>query len=109
MTDERIVLLEKALEDEIFVEKIANIESEAALKELFASKGIDMTVEETTVFCKSVRNALEDNDEEFTEESLEDVSGGFGIVSGLLYVGGMYVAGRIVGSAIKKKNKWCST
>lgn len=106
MTDERIKMLELAMEDKEFEEKVANIESEAALKALFATKGIIMTDEEISAFCKKVRSMLNDNGDEISEDALDDVSGG-GAVAGLVFVGGCYVAGRIYGYVAKKKLGWC--
>ena len=106
MTDERIKALELAMDDADFEEKVANIESETALKELFATKGIIMTDEEISAFCKNVRNILESNGDELGEDALDDVSGG-GIIAGLVFVGGCYVAGRIYGRFAKKKLGWC--
>lgn len=106
MTDERIKMLELAMEDKEFEENVANIESEAALKELFATKGILMTDDEISAFCKKVRSILNEDSDEIGEDALDDVSGG-GIVAGLIFVGGCYVAGRIYGYVAKKKIGWC--
>lgn len=107
MVDERIKKLELAMEDAEFEEKVANVESEKELKELFASKGIDMSDEEVSSFCEKVRSVLEEGGDELSEDALDDVAGGMGIIGGLTLVGACYVAGRIYGNVAKKKIGWC--
>lgn len=56
--------------DQEFMAKLADTNDVAAVKELLASKGIEMTEEE-------ISQALEHTDAELSEEALENVAGGF--------------------------------
>ena len=106
MIDERIKKIEMAMENKDFEEKVANVQSEKELKELFVTQDIIMTDEEISGLCAQVRSVLNGNGDEISEEALDDVAGG-SIIGGLLFVGGCYIAGRIYGNIAKKKIGWC--
>ena len=95
MTDERIKKLELAIADKEFEERIVSCSSNEELKEIMSSKGIDMSDEEIENLADRVRNMLAEG-EELDEGSLEDVSGG-GLVTAIVFIGGCYIAGRILG------------
>ena len=50
-----------------------------------------------------VNENMEINTNELSEEELEEVNGGFGLVGALLVIGGSYAAGYIYGRAASKK------
>lgn len=64
------------LEDEAFVRKLAACSSIEDMQAAFHDEGVDMTVEQTEEFVKSLDTAGAEQGEELTEDALENVSGG---------------------------------
>ncbi len=106
MTDERMVLIEKAMESEEFTEKVAMCNSAEELRSVFSGAGIELSIDEVEGLVANVKERLAGG-EELSEEALEGVSGGIGFVGALVIVGGAYVAGRLYGAYAKKKLGYC--
>lgn len=106
MAEISVKAMEEAFQDQAFEEKVLNCESKAELKELFASKGIEMSDEEIKQMVDHVNSLLADGDE-LSEDSLDQVSGGIGIAAAGAILGGAYVAGRLYARYAKGRMGWC--
>ncbi len=101
---ELIAKVQSLMQDEQFKAKLADAEDLDAMAALFRNEGIQVS-------GADLEAALEQhNGDELSEESLEDVAGGFAI-SGLIaagciiFIGGSILLGYIDG--VKKKAKKC--
>ena len=106
MAEISVKAMEETFQDQAFEEKVLNCESKAELKELFASKGIEMSDEEIKQMVDHVNSLLADGDE-LSEDSLDQVSGGIGIAAAGAILGGAYVAGRLYARYAKGRMGWC--
>ena len=65
-----------------FQERANNIQSVEELQRLFANYGVDMTFEQVNELCLAIgKRAAQEADGELTEDALDDVAGGIGIVT----------------------------
>lgn len=74
MNANAIYLVEKAMKDEAFAKQLAEADSMEAAQKLFASRGIEFTMDEIKAIAAGLR-ATESNGE-LSAEDLEDVAGG---------------------------------
>lgn len=100
-------LSKEALDDPDFVSAFNATKTPEEAQKLLASRGIELTIDELLKFGEIVAK------DELSEEDLQTVSGGFGIVTGslafvgfcALWVGACYVGPRLpswIKKAIKK-------
>lgn len=85
--------MNELFQDETFVEKLLNKETDVEVKELLAENGVEISLEEISAIKKTVEARLE-NDSELSEDDLENVAGGSdvsdlitGVVDGLVKLG----------------------
>ena len=81
--------LKELMDNEIFVQKIAKMESNEEVQKAFSEQGIDFTMEE----INQVVEQLYGDDSELNEDKLEEVSGGIVITTTTLTVVGCVAAG----------------
>lgn len=103
--------LAELFESEQFKEEASKIQTAEELQALFAEHGVDLTMDEVINLCAAI--AAQMGEAELSEEDLENVAGGFGIVTvGLICLGVACIGGLAVGiyngyrdakSAAKKK------
>lgn len=77
------------LDDEVFVRKLAQLETNEEVQKAFAEKGVDFTMEE----IDQIVEKLYGDSAELDEDKLEDVSGGFVITTTTLTAIGCIAAG----------------
>ena len=98
--DKRTGLLEEAVKDAAFVEALKNAETPEEAQKVFASKGIDYSIEEV----KAIAAGIQGDDGELSEENLEAVAGGSVLAT---IAGVVKIVDGIVGTiSIVKKWKW---
>ena len=101
LSEEKTVLLEQILKNGEFAEKAAKLTTAEELQELFASYGLELTVEEVVAFCELVAKEKEKQDAnggELSANDLEDVAGGgFLFVAGCIGLGVAAVGGLAIG------------
>ncbi len=68
----REALVEKIMQDQAFVDQLSDAESAEAAQKLFASKGVEFTLEEV----KAIAAGVQAENGELSEDDLEAVSGG---------------------------------
>ncbi len=81
--------LNQILEEEGFVEKLTECESAADVQKLFASKGVDITLDEVKAIGSALAAEFSDSDE-MDEDALDSVAGGaalhrVGLVSAVIH------------------------
>ncbi|MBQ9480084.1 MAG: hypothetical protein IJU71_11100, partial [Selenomonadaceae bacterium] len=89
MDKEKITAL---MQDEAFVKELVGQEDVEDVRKLFASKGVELTVEQIDEIRKGVAARVGDGDEELSDDQLENVSGGFadaitGVIDAIIAVG----------------------
>ncbi len=104
MNNQEIVAKVQALmQDEQFKEKLANAESLDEMAGFFRDEGIEVTGADLEAALEASKNG-----EELSEESLENVAGGFsGILAAgaIIFIGGSILLGYIDGVKAKGKKK----
>lgn len=69
-------------QDASFAEKAKNFKTVEDMKIALEAHGIEMSIDEVTELCLAIgKRAAQENGEELSEEALDDVAGGFGIVT----------------------------
>ena len=97
--DEKLVAkVEEVMKDESFVQQLAATEEPEEAQKLFASRGIDFTLEEV----KAIAAGVQSENGELGEDDLEAVSGGSVLATIGAVVG---IVGGVV-SIIDKVRKW---
>ena len=88
--------LTKLFESEQFKEEASKIQTAEELQSLFAEHGVDLTMEEVIDLCAAI--AAQMGEAELSEEDLENVAGGIGLVTvGLICLGVGCIGGLAVG------------
>lgn len=68
-------------QDSIFAEEAKNFKTVEDMKKALEAHGIEMSIDEVTELCVAIgKRAAQENGEELSEEALDDVAGGFGVV-----------------------------
>ncbi len=81
--------LQELMNDESFAKEIAKLETNEEVQKAFEAHGIGFTMDE----IKDITEKLYGDETELSEESLENVSGGFVITSTMLAIIGVATAG----------------
>ena len=105
LSTERVMELKPILENVELSDVFKKAENVEEVQTIFAQNGVELSKEEV----ESLMEAIAGQSEELSEETLENVAGGFGLLTTIaLYgvavvvtVGASYVAGRIVGKKAK--------
>ena len=92
-------LLQELLNDEAFEAEIRDVHTPEELQALFASKGLEMSLEEVEALCSQAAAAVGGAEGELDEQALENVAGGFFISGTAFLAGSVMYAIAAIGSA----------
>lgn len=88
--------LSKLFESEQFKEEASKIQTAEELQALFASHDVELTMDEVIGLCGAI--AAQMGEAELSEDDLENVAGGIGLVTiGLIGLGAACIGGLAVG------------
>lgn len=102
LSTEVMVMIQEALKDEKFSAELFALDTIESIQEKFATKGIELTYDETKTLVQEVVSAMEPTDGELSEDILDDVTGG-GPILGFVIAAGLTAAGTYIGWKIAGK------
>ena len=79
-----INLVEEAMKDQAFVHQLADAETVEAAQKVFAARGIEFTLDEVKAIAAGLKANAANG--ELSENDLEDVAGGVGILAAIASV-----------------------
>lgn len=68
--------MNELLQDEAFLEKLLNLESDTEVQALLAENGVELTLAEITSVKTAIESRLAGDNAELSEDELESVAGG---------------------------------
>lgn len=100
----------EAMRDIKFVEKIINIRSPEEMQKAFATKEIDLSLEEAQAVISTIKKLSESKPGEVSDEDLEEISGGAtsstNSIIPLVIIGGL-AASMVVANTVDKVYRIC--
>ena len=103
----------EVMRDEDFVNQILDMQTTEEVKEAFAEKGLELSLEEIDIISQIINKMVDKNTTELSDEDLEEISGGASVSSAhsvnspsavnLIATG---VAGKIICDKTKISGKW---
>lgn len=100
------------MRDEDFVNEILDMQTTEEVKEAFAEKGLELSLEEIDIISQIINKMVDKNTTELSDEDLEEISGGSSAVAApahsspavdLIATG---IAGKIICDKSKISSKW---
>ena len=82
-----INLVEEAMKDQAFVHQLADAETVEAAQKVFATRGIEFTLDEVKAIASGLKATNESG--ELTDSDLENVAGGVGVLAAIASVVGI--------------------
>jgi len=109
MTNEMLLKAQALFESEAFGKEIENCETVEEIQKALEAHGLEITLEETEQICVGIASAQKKD--ELSEDDLDGVNGGIGILGAIAVTaavwGVSYAAGYVLGKIIKKKTGVC--
>ena len=100
----------EAMRDIKFVEKIIDIRSPEEMQKAFATKEIDLSLEEAQAVISTIKKLSESKPDEVSDEDLEEISGGAtsstNSIIPLVIIGGL-AASMVVANTVDKVYRIC--
>lgn len=103
-------MISEAMRDIKFVEKIIDIRSPEEMQKAFATKEIDLSLEEAQAVISTIKKLSESKSGEVSDEDLEEISGGAtsstNSIIPLVIIGGL-AASMVVANTVDKVYRIC--
>ena len=103
-------MISEAMKDIKFVEKIIDIRSPEEMQKAFATKKIDLSLEEAQAVISTIKKLSESKPGEVSDEDLEEISGGAtsstNSIIPLVIIGGL-AASMVVANTVDKVYRIC--
>ena len=103
-------MISEAMKDIKFVEKIIDIRSPEEMQKAFATKKIDLSLEEAQAVISTIKKLSESKSGEVSDEDLEEISGGAtsstNSIIPLVIIGGL-AASTVVANTVDKVYRIC--
>ncbi len=103
-------MISEAMKDIKFVEKIIDIRSPEEMQKAFATKEIDLSLEEAQAVISTIKKLSESKPGEVSDEDLEEISGGAtsstNSIIPLVIIGGL-AASMVVANTVDKVYRIC--
>lgn len=72
----------EVMRDEDFVNEILDMQTTEEVKEAFAEKGLELSLEEIDIISQIINKMVDKNTTELSDDDLKEISGGGGTVTG---------------------------
>ena len=109
MTTEKIT---EAVKDETFARSIVDMKSPEEVKKAFATKDVDISLEEAKVIISTIQRMIKNNSTELSEKDLQEISGGgqtlkiaSAVALGIIAAGGVAALGKYSYDVANELNK----
>lgn len=97
----KIEKITEVVKDETFARSIVDMKSPEEVKEAFATKDVDISLEEAKVIISTIQRMIKNNSTELSEKDLQEISGGgqtlkiaSAVALGIIAAGGVAALGK---------------
>ncbi len=108
----KIEKITEVVKDETFARSIVDMKSPEEVKEAFATKDVDISLEEAKVIISTIQRMIKNNSTELSEKDLQEISGGgqtlkiaSAVALGIIAAGGVAALGKYSYDVANELNK----
>ena len=108
----KIEKITEVVKDETFARSIVDMKSPEEVKKAFATKDVDISLEEAKVIISTIQRMIKNNSTELSEKDLQEISGGgqtlkiaSAVALGIIAAGGVAALGKYSYDVANELNK----